>query len=191
MHDTKLLLHIKHMVCPRCILAVQDTLDALGIDYTRVELGEVQLVNELPPSQHKVLREKLHGLGFTLLESGPSVLISRIKTLIIEQVHHEKEPLRVNFSTFLAEKLQHEYGSLSRLFSAVEGITIEKFITWQKIERVKELLFYNEWSLAEIAFRMHYSSSAHLSAQFKKETGMTPTAFKRSKKPGRTPLDAL
>ncbi len=179
------------MVCPRCITAVVDLLDELDIEYTKVELGEVGLNNELNISQQAELSHKLQALGFELLESGKSALISRIKTLVVEQVHHKKEPLQVNFSTFLSEQLQHEYSYLSRLFSSVEGITIEKFITLQKTELVKELLFYNEATLSEIAFQMNYSSVAHLSAQFKKETGMTPTAFKKSKKPGRSSLDSL
>lgn len=184
-------LHIKNMVCPRCIVAVKGVLNELSIDYVQIELGEVSLSKELSPSQHTEFSNKLKTLGFELLESSKSTIISQMKTLIVEQIHHKKDPLQVNFSTFLSDQLHHEYGYLSRLFSSVEGITIEKFITRQKIERVKELLFYKELTLSEIAFQMNYSSVAHLSAQFKKETGMTPTAFKKSKKPGHTSLDAL
>ena len=118
-------------------------------------------------------------------------MISQIKTLIIEQIHHADQRLSENFSSFLAEKLDHEYSSLSRLFSQVEGITIEKYITRQKVERVKEYLFYEQLSLSEIAHRMEYSSVAYLSSQFKKETGMTPSEFKNSGKPNRRSLDEI
>lgn len=189
--QNKPLLHIKNMVCPRCIMAVGDVLHELGIDYTQIELGEVGLNKELTTHQQTELSQKLQALGFELLESGKSALISKIKALIIAQVHHKEQILQVNFSTFLSDQLHHDYSYLSRLFSSVEGITIEKFITRQKTERVKELLFYDEMTLSEIAFQMNYSSVAHLSAQFKKETGMTPTAFKKSKKPGHSSLDTL
>lgn len=185
------LLQIKNMVCPRCIMAIEGVLKELNIDYGNVKLGEVSLTKELTPHQQTELSQKLMALGFELLESGKSALISRIKTLIVEQIHYKKENLQVNFSTFLSDQLHHDYSNLSRLFSSVEGGTIEKFITRQKIERIKEFLFYDEMTLSEIAFQMNYSSVAHLSAQFKKETGMTPTAFKKSKKPGHTSLDTL
>tara|TARA_R110002072_G_scaffold125553_10_gene261731 strand:+ start:243 stop:815 length:573 start_codon:yes stop_codon:yes gene_type:complete len=185
------LLHIKNMVCPRCIMAIEGVLKELNIDYNKVTLGEVSLNKEITPSQQVALNKELQALGFELLESGKSALISRIKTLIVEQIHHKKENLQVNFSTFLSDQLHHDYSNLSRLFSSVEGITIEKFITRQKTERVKELLFYNEMNLSEIAFQMNYSSVAHLSAQFKKETGMTPSAFKKNAKPGHNALDSL
>tara|TARA_R100000005_G_C5002891_1_gene210738 strand:+ start:1625 stop:2143 length:519 start_codon:yes stop_codon:yes gene_type:complete len=172
-------------------MAIEGVLKELNIDYNKVTLGEVSLNKEITLSQQVALNKKLQALGFELLESGKSALISRIKTLIVEQIHHKKENLQVNFSTFLSDQLHHDYSNLSRLFSSVEGVTIEKFITRQKTERVKELLFYNEMNLSEIAFQMNYSSVAHLSAQFKKETGMTPSTFKKSKKPGHASLDAL
>jgi AraC-like DNA-binding protein len=126
-----------------------------------------------------------------LLEPGKSVLISKIKTVIIEQIHHAQEPLSINFSSLISDKLNHEYAYLSRLFSSVEGITIEKFIVLQKIEKVKEYLIYNQMTLSEIANEMKYSSVAHLSSQFKKETGMTPTQFKSQSSHHRKPLDKL
>tara|TARA_A100000171_G_scaffold45088_1_gene48440 strand:+ start:11654 stop:12172 length:519 start_codon:yes stop_codon:yes gene_type:complete len=172
-------------------MAIEGVLKELNIDYNKVTLGEVSLNKEITLSQQVALNKKLQALGFELLESGKSALISRIKTLIVEQIHHKKENLQVNFSTFLSDQLHHDYSNLSRLFSSVEGITIEKFITRQKTERVKELLFYNEMNLSEIAFQMNYSSVAHLSAQFKKETGMTPSAFKKNAKPGHNALDSL
>jgi AraC-like DNA-binding protein len=189
MNENKI--HIKNMVCQRCILAVQDILHDLNIEAEEVALGKVTLTHELDADKRKELSDRLKDLDFELLEPGRSSLISRIKTLIVEQIHHSKEPLKENFSTFLADKLHHEYSYLSRLFSSVEGITIEKYIARQKIEKVKELLFYDELSLSEIAFQMDYSSAAYLSTQFKKETGMTPTEFKNRHQPGHQHLDSL
>lgn len=179
------------MVCARCITSVKDILTDLAILYQKVSLGEIILKKELTDTEQKNLNEKLLEVGFELLQSTKSTLISRIKTLLIEQIHYQEEPLAVNYSTFLAEKLHQEYGYLSRLFSSVEGVTIEKYIAQQRIEKVKELLFYNELTLSEIAFQMHYSSTAHLSAQFKKQTGMTPTQFKKEKSFQRRSLDQI
>ncbi len=184
-------LHIKNMVCPRCIMAVRDKLNELKIQFQNVQLGQVILSNPIDEQKLKVLSSQLDALGFELLEPGKSALISQVKTVIIEQIHHKKEPLATNFSTLIADKLHHEYAYLSRLFSSVEGITIEKFIVLQKVEKVKEFLVYNQMTLSEIALEMNYSSVAHLSAQFKKETGMTPTQFKKQSNPPRKPLDML
>ena len=170
-------------------MAVEGLLDKLNIQYGSVQLGEVSLKDTLSDEDHHVLEKKLEDLGFELLGSRKSVLISRMKTLIIEQVHYADDPLKEKYSSFLARKLHHDYGYLSHLFSSVEGMTIEKFIVRQKIERVKELLFYNELTLSEIAHNLGYSSVAHLSSQFKKETGMTPTAFKKENKPAHRALD--
>ena len=184
-------IRIKNMVCPRCITAVKEVMDLHGIAYRRVELGEVELTKPLDDRSRERLAERLNSIGFELLESRQDKIISRVKTLIIQQVHHEHDPFQGNFSDFLANALHADYSALSKLFSSVEGITIEKYITRQKIERVKELLFYGELTLSEIAVDMHYSSTAHLSAQFKKETGMTPTEFRKSSGKGRTPLDKV
>ncbi|MBW3467076.1 helix-turn-helix domain-containing protein [Arthrospiribacter ruber] len=184
-------LYIKNMVCPRCIMAVETVLDELEIPYKSVQLGQVDLSQAMPKGKMESLDKKLKGLGFELLESGKSTIISQIKTLIIDQIHHKNEALRVNFSTLLSDQLHHDYTYLSRLFSSVEGITIEKFITKQRIEKVKEMLFYDELTLAEIAFKLDYSSTAYLSTQFKKETGMTPTQFKKMHSPGHRHLDSL
>lgn len=180
-HNT---IHIKNMVCPRCIMAVEDLFKVLNIEIKSIRLGEVVVSRKLEDETKRQLAKQLKDLGFALLEPGKSLIISQIKSMLIQQIHHTNEPLKVNYSTFLSENLHHDYSYLSRLFSSVEGVTIEKFITAQKIERVKELLFYNEMNLSEIAFQMNYSSVAHLSAQFKKETGMTPSAFKKQKSPG-------
>ncbi|MEQ8358064.1 MAG: helix-turn-helix transcriptional regulator [Cytophagales bacterium] len=172
-------------------MTVKAILEELSIPFSNINLGQVDLEEELSIEQSNTLAEKLHAMGFELLESGKSSLISKIKTVIIEQVHYSKEPINVNYSTLIADKLNHEYSYLSRLFSSVEGITIEKFLAKQKIERVKELLFYGQKSLSEIAHDMNYSSVAHLSSQFKKETGMTPSQFKSQSNPIRKSLDDL
>ncbi len=179
------------MVCPRCKMAIQTILVELGIPFSTIELGEVKTSGTLSIEQKKKLGNKLKDIGFELLESEKSVLIAQIKSLIVQQVHFSSSELKVNFSDFLAEKTKHNYNYLSRLFSEIEGITIEKFITIQKIERIKELLFNKEKNLSEIAFEMDYSSSAYLSTQFKKETGMTPSAFKKMKQPNRSNLDII
>ena len=184
-------LHIKNMVCPRCVMAVQNILRELEIEAIDVSLGMVTLTHEMDARKTKKLSARLTELGFELLESVRTSLISQIKTLIVEQIHHSKEPLKENFSTFLSANLHHEYTYLSRLFSSVEGITIEKYIAKQKIEKVKELLFYDELTLSEISFQMDYSSAAYLSTQFKKETGMTPTQFKMTHLPGHRHLDDI
>lgn len=174
------LIHIKNMVCPRCVLAVQNILKDLKIPYSGIELGHVNLNSALSPTQKKELCTKLRSVGFELLETESSVLIAELKKLIIQQVYYKKNELTTNYSDYLAEKTKHGYNYLSRLFSESEGTTIEKYITKHKIEKIKELLFNNEKTLAEIAFEMDYSSSAYLSTQFKKETGMTPSEFKKS-----------
>lgn len=167
------------MVCPRCKMVVKDILEELNLLYNSIELGEIILKQPLTPNQREELKVKLNNVGFEILESDKLVIVAQIKTLIIEQVRFSSSPMKVNFSVFLAANSNHNYHYLSRLFSEVEGITIEKFIAAQKIERIKELLFNNEQTLSEIAFTMDYSSSAYLSTQFKKETGMTPSEFKK------------
>lgn len=184
-------IYIKNMVCPRCISAVEGLLDKMDIGHQKVVLGEVTLEKTLSKAEENNLKVNLDKLGFELLESKESKIISQIKTLIINIIHHKKGALKVNYSDWLASELHAEYSALSKLFSSVEGITIEKFITAQKTEKAKEYLFYGELTLSEIAFEMHYSSVAHLSAQFKKETGMTPTEFKRNKSNGRNTIDQL
>lgn len=184
-------IHIKNMVCPRCIDTVRDIFNSLKIDVTAIQLGEVIVSSEIDKSRKEVLQHQLSERGFELLEDNKSKLIGKIKSIIVDTIHYSKEPINSNFSTLLSDQLHHDYSYLSRLFSSVEGITIEKFILSQKIEKVKELLFYDELTLSEIAFQMNYSSTAHLSSQFKKETGMTPTEFKKQRKPGHRFLDSL
>lgn len=182
---------IKNMVCPRCIAAVKEALGHLGIEFEQVQLGTATLKNELTVKQKKDLAHKLEQQGFEILDSGKASIISKVKSVIIQNIHHAESMPQVNFSVLIAAMLGQEYTSVSRLFSAVEGITIEKYITKQRIEKAKELLFYGQLSLSEIAFRLNYSSSAYLSAQFKKETGMTPTEFKRQQSNSRKPLNEL
>lgn len=179
------------MVCPRCIEAVKQTLDELEIRFRHIELGKVSLENPISEEKKELVSQALKSKGFELLETKSAQLISQIKSLIIGQIHHNDQVQAENFSTLLSEKLNQEYTSLSRLFSQVEGLTIEKFTTRQKIERVKELLIYDQKSLAQIAFELNYSSGAYLSSQFKKETGMTPSEFKKNKDRKRKGLDQL
>lgn len=179
------------MVCPRCIDVVKDICEELNISIKHIQLGKIESTSELNDSLKSKLGEYLAERGFELLQNKNQKIIEQIKTIIVTQIHHSKEQLTTNFSVYLSEKLHQEYSSLSRLFSSVEGITIERFILKQKIERVKELLFYKEYTLSEIAFQMDYSSVAHLSAQFKKETGMSPSEFKKLKGPNHQALDSL
>lgn len=179
------------MVCPRCIDVVKDICEELNIPIKHIQLGKIESTSELNDSLKSKLSESLTERGFELLQDKKQKIIEQIKTIIVTQVHYPKEQLTTNFSVYLSEKLHQEYSSLSRLFSSVEGITIERFVLRQKIERVKELLFYKEYTLSEIAFQMDYSSIAHLSAQFKKETGMSPSEFKKLKDPHHQSLDSL
>lgn len=185
------LLYIKNMVCPRCIIAVENVLDEMQIPIQKVELGNVHLMQELSEEQTKQFAEKIEALGFELLLSNSAQLISEIKTEIIKQIHHNTEPLTVNFSDFLSDKLGYDYPYLSRLFSSVEGVTINRYIVTQKIEKVKELLFYEELSTAEIAHQLNYSNVAYLSSVFKKETGITLSQFKALHNPKRKPISDL
>ena len=167
------------MVCNRCTAAVKSALDELKFSYTSVELGEVILKTEPSSKQLDALKEKLEQLGFELLDDTKKKLIEKIKTIVIEQVHYRDDDNRYNLSEILSSKLRKDYSYLSHLFSEVEGITIEKYLINQKIEKIKELLVYDELSLNEIAYQLGYSSVAHLSTQFKKVTGLTPTHFKK------------
>ena len=167
------------MVCIRCKMVLKDELTRLGIEFTKVELGEADITTPLSNELHDKLKDGLASFGLELMDDKKSVLVQRIKNIIVEVVHYSEEPLTVNFSIFLSEKLQHDYTYMANLFSEVQGTTIEKFIIAHKIERVKELLVYNELNLTEIAYQMHYSSVAHLSAQFKKVTGLTASHFKQ------------
>jgi len=181
---------IKNMVCPRCIEAVEHVFSSMGKSVS-VTLGQAVTVTPMTLEEKELVANKLKEKGFELLEDGKSALISQIKTKIVELVHHRDNEMNENLSTQLSKALNQDYASLSRLFSAVEGVTIERYYTKQKVEKVKELLFYGEMTLSEISFQMGYSSVAYLSAQFKKETGMTPSAFKNSGFANRKSLDKI
>jgi len=184
-------LYIKNMVCPRCIESVADVFNKLSIETSAIKLGEVIVTTTINIKLKEKLEADLKLKGFELLEDKKSKLIAQIKSIVINQIHHTEDVLNINFSTYISDKLKQDYSSLSRLFSSVEGITIERYILKQKIERVKEFIFYKELTLSEIAFKMGYSSVAHLSSQFKKETGMSPSEFKKLNKPNRKSLDSL
>ncbi len=183
-------LHIKNMVCPRCIMAVVQVFSDMGIRPERVQLGVVMFNKELTDKQLSDASDKLEALGFTLLEDARNQLVEKIKSTIIEHIHHQGES-SVPFSQVLSSALNRDYSQLSKLFSATEGTTIEHYIILQKIEKVKELLAYNQLTLSEIAYQLGYSSVAHLSAQFKKTTGLTPSRFRTTGTHLRKPIDRV
>jgi YesN/AraC family two-component response regulator len=174
-------LHIKNMVSLRCKMIVKSELEKLSLNYTILELGEIEIREELSHEQHEALKTALLKSGLEVMEDKKSIIIEKIKNIVVEMIHYTEEAPLLNFSAFLSEKLQYDYTYLSNLFSEVKGITIEHFIIAHKIERAKELLIYNELTLTEIAEKLHYSNVAHLSNQFKKVTGLTPTFFKKMK----------
>ncbi|MGX7666330.1 helix-turn-helix domain-containing protein [Flavobacterium pedocola] len=184
-------IYIKNMVCPRCIMAVETILKTLQIDYKNVSLGEIELKDQLNTSAMMKLSNQLQDIGFEIIDDKKHQIIERIKNYIVQFIHHDKEVLKVNLSDFLAKELGYEYNYLSNLFSEVEGTTIEKYVILQKVEKVKELIVYDELSLKEIAHQLGYSSVAYLSNQFKKITGLTPSHFKTIGQQKRVPLDHL
>ena len=175
-------LHIKNMVCDRCKRVVREDLENLGIALKSVELGEVETTANIDPQLLDKVKSTLEASGFEVLDDRRSAIAEHIKTLIIEEVQYLKghKPEQQNFSDYLSEKIGYEYSYLSNLFSSETGQTIEQYIIAQKTEKVKEWLSYNELTLSEMAWRLSYSSPAHLSNQFKKVTGMTPGEFKKS-----------
>jgi len=172
-------------------MVVKAELTRLGLKHISIELGEAEVSENISAKQLALFKAALLRAGLELMDDKKSLLIQKIKNVIIELVHYTEEPLTVNFSEYLSQKLDHDYTYLANLFSEVQGTTIEKFIITHKIERVKELLVYNELSLTEIAYLMHYSSVAHLSNQFKKVTGLTPSYFKQLKDIRRSKLEDL
>lgn len=172
-------------------MMVIDQLEKLGLHYRTVELGEVDIIEDLSIPQRDQFRSALLSAGLELLDDKKSVLIQKVKTCIIELVHYSEEPLTINLSEYLSRKLDYDYTYLANLFSEVLGTTIEKFFILHKIERVKEWLVYNELTLTEIARKMHYSSVSYLSNQFRKVTGLTPTHFKQLKDKKRSMLEEL
>ncbi len=184
-------LFIKNMMCLRCKIMVKSELENLGIHHTIIELGEVHIVETLTEGKRHELKIALLRSGLELMDDKKSILIEKIKTCVIELIYYSDDLPHINFSEFLSSKLKYDYKYLSSLFSEVKGTTIECFIILHKVERVKELLIYDELTLKEIAFKLKYSSVAHLSMQFKKSTGLTPTYFKRIKHIKRTTLDSI
>jgi len=184
-------LYIKNMVCGRCIKVVREELQKLGIEYNSVQLGEVELAAPLSPELMEKLRNILLENGFELIDDSKTKLIEEIKTLVIKSIYESSKPEEINYSDYLSKATGKPYTALSSLFSSVENTTIEKFIIAQKIERAKELLVYGELTLSEIAFSLGYSSSQHLSNQFKKITGFTPSYFKELKEQKRQFIDQI
>lgn len=184
-------LYIKNMVCRRCKMVVQAELEKLRLHPVSVELGEIELQEDTLLGLKDKLLKQLHSLGFDLIDDKKSKTIDRIKILIIELVYQKNNQITVNLSDYLSQDLMQDYPTLSNLFSEVEGITIEKYFIHQKIERVKELLIYDEMTLNEIANLLNYSSVAYLSNQFKKNTGFTPSYFKQLKNRKRKQIEDL
>jgi AraC-like DNA-binding protein len=179
------------MVSIRCKMLVKAELDKLGLHYKRVELGEAEIEENISPEKWNELNLALKKSGIELMDDKKSILIERIKNVIIELVHYSEDPLEINFSDYLSQKLHHDYTYLANLFSESQGTTIEHFLIVHKIERVKELLVYDELNITEIAWKMGYSSVAHLSNQFKKITGLTPSFFKKIKDKKRSTLEDI
>jgi AraC-like DNA-binding protein len=184
-------LYIKYMVSNRCKLLVRKELNRLGLSIIQLKLGQVDIKEKLSDQQYKQLKTGLAKSGLELIDDRKAILIEMIKNVIIEMVHYAEKMPKINYSDYISEKLNHDYTYLSNIFSEVNGITIEQFIIAHKIERVKELLFYDELNISEISYKLNYSSVAHLSSQFKKVTGLTPTLYKKLKNKKRNPLDAI
>jgi AraC-like DNA-binding protein len=179
------------MVSIRCKMLVKEELKKLGLHFILVDMGVVDIMEDINAEQREQIRIALCMSGLELMDDKKAVLIEKIKNVIIDMVHYKDEMAKTNFSDFISEKLDYDYTYLSNLFSEVQGITIEKFIITHKIERVKELIIYDELNLTEIAWKMHYSSVAHLSNQFKKITGLTPSHFKQLKNKRRIPIEDI
>jgi AraC-like DNA-binding protein len=177
------------MVSNRCKMLVKSELEKLGLHDISVEFCEVEIAGSITPDQSTQLNAGLKKKGFALMDDKKSILIERIKTIIIELVHYSDNQLKINFSDYLSERLDYDYTYLANIFSENQGITIEHFFITHKIERVKELLIYDELNITEIAYKMHYSSAAHMSNQFKKMTGLTPSHYKHLKLKKRKPLE--
>ncbi|WHF52913.1 helix-turn-helix transcriptional regulator [Chryseobacterium gotjawalense] len=175
-------IYIKYMVSLRCKIIVKQELQKLGLHCVNVELGTVEIRESITDSQKEQLRQQLQIYGLQLLDNKRNIIIEKIKAIVIEMIHYSDEIPKVNYSDYISEKLGYDYTYLANTFSEVKGMTIQQYIILNKIEKVKELLMYGELNLTEISYKMHYSSVAHLSNQFKKITGLTPTYFKGLKK---------
>jgi YesN/AraC family two-component response regulator len=179
------------MVSERCKIVVKEELRKLGLHYIIVDMGVVDIMENLTAEQREQIKIALLRSGLELMDDKKAVLVEKIKNSIIDMIHYKDDMLKINFSDYLSEKLKHDYTYLANLFSEVQGTTIEKFIISHKIERVKELIIYDELSLSEIAWKMHYSSVAHLSNQFKRITGLTPSHFRSLKDKRRIAIENI
>ena len=179
------------MVSNRCKIAVRDQLKKLGLHFIVVDLGEVEIMENLTFDKREMLKRGLLDSGLELMDDKKAILIEKIKNIIIEMIHHSEEIIKVNFSDFLSDKLNHNYTYLANLFSEVQGTTIEQYIISNKVERIKELMIYDEHNITEIAWKMGYSSVAHLSSQFKKVTGLSPSHFKKMKDKRRNSIEDI
>lgn len=179
------------MVSARCKLAVKEVLKGMNLHFVVVELGEVDIMEDITLAQREEMKAALLLSGLELMDDKKAVLIEKIKNVIIEMVHHSDEVIKTNFSTFLSEKLNYDYTYMANLFSEVQGTTIEQYIISNKVERIKELIIYGELNITEIAWKMNYSSVAHLSNQFKKVTGLSPSHFKKLKDKRRSPIEEI
>ena len=179
------------MVSNRCKIAVKEELKKLGLHFIVVDLGEVDIMEEISDDQREQLKIALLNAGFELMDSTRAILIDKIINVIIQMIHYTDDMIKINFSDYLSEKLNHDYNYMSKIFSEVKGITIQQFIIIHKVERIKELLMYDELNLTEISYKLNYSSVSHLSNQFKKITGLSPSHFKQLKDKRRSPIEEI
>jgi AraC-like DNA-binding protein len=184
-------LYIKYMVSTRCKLAVKEELKKLELHFIVVDLGEIEIMEDITPTQREQLKTGLQNSGLELMDDKKAILIEKIQSVIIEMIHHSGELPKINYSDHIAEELDYDYTYLSGIFSEVKGITIQQYIIIHKIERIKELINYGELKITEIAWQMNYSSVAHLSNQFKKITGFSPSQFKGLKDKSRIPIEMV
>lgn len=184
-------LHIKYMVSLRCKMMVKEELQKLGLHFVNVDLGMVEILEDISQAQRDQLKVSLLKSGLELLDNKKSILIDRIKNVIVEMIHYNDELPKVNYSAYISEKIGYDYTYLANIFSEVKGITIQQFIIIHKIERVKELLIYDELNLTEISYKLHYSSVSHLSSQFRKITGLTPSYYRQLKEKRKANLEDI
>lgn len=184
-------IYVKNMACKSCVAFVKEALDEMDIVPVKVGLGEIETKKDVTDEEKRELNKKIKKVGLELLEKKQGVLIEKIRKVMVDYVYHSDEKPNVNFSTLLSEKLNHSYTYLSNFFSEVEATTIEQYLISLKIERVKEMIILDEFNLSEIAFKLHYSSAAHLSNQFKKVTGLSPSHFKKLKEKRRIAIQDL
>ncbi|PKP48875.1 MAG: AraC family transcriptional regulator [Bacteroidetes bacterium HGW-Bacteroidetes-1] len=184
-------LYIKYMVSLRCKMLVKEELKKLGLHFIIVELGEIEIMEDITLEEREQLKKALLNSGLELMDDKKAVLIDKIKNVIIDMIHYTDELPKTNYSEYISKKLNYDYTYLANIFSEMKGITIQQFIISHKVEKVKELLMYKEYNLTEISYRMQYSSVAHLSNQFKKVTGMTPSNFKLLKIKNRLQIEGI